>query len=175
MSWQATAWAVNQKTGNPSRKLLLLVLANYADADGVCWPSQGLLAEQTGMSLDTVQRQTKQLIACGYLSVSRPPKRRGQWQTFIYYLQMPIESTPPQNAARSSSDVRDQSTAIRSEFDSQNDPNLSPPLARLPRADDHSAVRPGAPQPDAGPQRHAASSPKPGRTAMRLILQKKIQ
>jgi hypothetical protein len=120
------------------------------------------------MSLDTVQRQTKKLISCGFLLVSRPPKRRGQWQTFIYHLQMPIESTPPQNAARSSSDVRDQSTAIRSDFDSQNDSDHSPPLARLPRADDHSAVRPGRTQPDAGPQRQAASSPKPGRTAMRL-------
>ncbi|MET4214375.1 helix-turn-helix domain-containing protein [Bradyrhizobium sp. LA2.1] len=88
MSWEATAWAVRQKVGPPARKLLLLVLANYADADGICWPSQGRLADDTGMSLDTVQRQTRKLISDGFLAITRPPKRRGQWQTFVYRLSM---------------------------------------------------------------------------------------
>jgi len=100
MSWQATAWAVRQKVGPPARKLLLLVLANYADADGICWPSQETLAEDTGLSLDTVQRQTKRLSADGFLSIERPPKRRGQWQTFVYRLSMSDQPARPQNAAR---------------------------------------------------------------------------
>ena len=61
MSWQAAAWAVRQNVGHPARKLLLLVIANYADEHGVCWPSQGRLAGEAEMSLDTVQRQTKKL------------------------------------------------------------------------------------------------------------------
>jgi hypothetical protein len=52
MSWQATAWAEKQVTGSPARKVLLLVLANYADEDGICWPSQETLAKGTEQSLD---------------------------------------------------------------------------------------------------------------------------
>lgn len=100
MSWQATAWAVEQVVGPPARKLLLLILANYADEHGICWPSQETLASNTGMSLDTVQRQTKKLQEAGFLTISRPPKRRGQWQTFVYQLCI-ATSARPQNAARS--------------------------------------------------------------------------
>jgi hypothetical protein len=100
MSWQATTWAMSQKVGNAGRKLLLLALANYADENGVCWPSQGRLTLDTEASLDTVQRQTKKLIEDGFLSVTRPPKRRGQWQTFNYQLNMGNQTAKPQNAAR---------------------------------------------------------------------------
>ena len=61
MSWQATAWTERQTTGSPSRKALLLVMANYADQDGFCWPSQETLAAGAEISLDTVQRQSKKL------------------------------------------------------------------------------------------------------------------
>lgn len=121
MSYQATAWASNQQVGNPARKLLLMILAEHADKHGYCWPSQGLLAKKTGMSLDTVQRQTKKLRDDGFLSVTRPPKRRGQWQTFIYQLKINDQSTRPQNAARLSqtsenaSEALDTSEAARSD------------------------------------------------------------
>ena len=103
MSWQATTWAMSQKVGNAGRKLLLLALANYADENGVCWPSQGRLSLDTEASLDTIQRQTKKLAADGFVSIERPPKRRGQWQTFIYRLKMPAQKARPQNAVRSES------------------------------------------------------------------------
>ncbi|WP_414645079.1 helix-turn-helix domain-containing protein [Bradyrhizobium sp.] len=100
MSWQATAWAVRQKVEPPARKLLLLVIATYADKHGICWPSQGTLAEDTGMSLDTVQRHTKRLKDGGFLSITRPPKRRGQWQTFVYQLGMRPREARSQDALR---------------------------------------------------------------------------
>jgi DNA-binding transcriptional MocR family regulator len=162
MSWQATAWAVNQKVGSPARKLLLLVLSNYADADGKCWPSQGLLAEQTGMSLDTVQRQTKKLITEGRLSVTRPPKRRGQWQTFIYHLNMPAQNAKPQNAARPSSDGSpDQRHPPTADPSATGQPDTGNPYL------EDNAVQPGRTQPATMPQRRPAPDPKPGRTAMR--------
>lgn len=150
MSWQATNWAVNQRVGNPARKLLLLVLANYADPDGVCWPSQGLLAEQTGMSLDTVQRQTKKLVADGFLSVSRPPKRRGQWQTFIYQLNIADQGTRPQNAAWS-----------------ENADRAANVLVDAPAGDDPNAVRPSRNSGQPGRTARPHSAREPGRTAMR--------
>jgi biotin operon repressor len=92
MSWQATAWALSQRVGLPARKLVLLVLATYADKHGICWPSQETLAEKTGMSVDSVQRHAKKLKELGLLSTIRPPKRRGQWQTLVYQLSMPNQT-----------------------------------------------------------------------------------
>ncbi|WP_439358841.1 helix-turn-helix domain-containing protein [Bradyrhizobium sp. DASA03007] len=106
MSWQATAWAVRQKVEPPARKLLLLVIATYADEHGICWPSQETLSEDTGMSLDTIQRHTKKLKEEGFLSITRPPKRRGQWQTFVYQLSMPAREARSQDALRQHSSFR---------------------------------------------------------------------
>jgi hypothetical protein len=86
MSWQATAWAIRQPTGAARRKLLLLALANYADKDGICWPSQVTLARVTEQSVDTVQRQLDVLVVLKILQRERMPKRRGQWQGYRYKL-----------------------------------------------------------------------------------------
>ncbi|MCK1417630.1 helix-turn-helix domain-containing protein [Bradyrhizobium sp. CW4] len=101
MSWQATAWAMRQRVKPPASKLLLLVLATYADKHGICWPSQETLADDAGMSLDTIQRHTKKLKDRGLLSITRPPTRRGQWQTFVYQLSMSAPEAGPQNAYQS--------------------------------------------------------------------------
>lgn len=93
MSWKATAWAIQQTTGSFSRKVLLLALANYADEHGLCWPSQETLARNTEQSVDTVQRQLKNLMGLRLLDRERMPKRRGQWQGYKYRLLLQAE--PP--------------------------------------------------------------------------------
>lgn len=90
MSWQAIDWAMRQTTGKAGRKLLLLALASYADKDGVCWPSQATLARDTEQSVDTVQRQIITLQKLTLLKRERMPKRRGQWQGYLYKL--PLQS-----------------------------------------------------------------------------------
>ena len=102
MSWQATAWAVKQTAGSPSAKLLLLTLANYADADGCCWPSQEVLAADTEQSVDTVQRQLKKLIDAGLTRKVPRAQGEGRWDSRTYFLNMPVaEMSKPQSAARS--------------------------------------------------------------------------
>src|SRR5262245_26467190 len=98
MSWRATAWAEKQKTGSPGCKLLLLVLANYADERGLAWPSQRTLSEGTEQSVDTVQRNTKRLVNGGFITAVKIPRAGGQWPSLGYQLNM---FTGPQNAARS--------------------------------------------------------------------------
>jgi hypothetical protein len=102
MSWQAIAWSIRQTTGSARRKLLLLALANYADENGVCWPSQETLGRDTEQSLDTVQRQLASLEKLKLLTRERMPKRRGQWQGHRYKLALQA-CVPPQgqSAARS--------------------------------------------------------------------------
>jgi pyocin large subunit-like protein len=102
MSWQATAWAVRQKTGAASRKALLLVLANYADEHGVCWPSQETLKAETELSEDTIQRQSKILKNLGLVKIIRRPRKGGTWPGLLYQLNLSAgPSTTPQGAARS--------------------------------------------------------------------------
>ena len=40
MSIQAVAWAISQRVGSPTGKVLLMCLANYVNEKGECWPSQ---------------------------------------------------------------------------------------------------------------------------------------
>ncbi|MEX6662458.1 helix-turn-helix domain-containing protein [Pseudomonas sp. W2-17] len=69
MSFQAMAWAVEQKL--PTReKFVLLMLANRTNHDtGRCDPSHRRLADDCGMSASTVKRAIQQLEEDGYLVI----------------------------------------------------------------------------------------------------------
>lgn len=84
MSVQAISWALSVETGNPSAKLVLITIANYADEYGVCWPSQDLIACQTEQSVDSVQRRIRELEKGGFLT--HKPRRR---RSHVYHLLMP--------------------------------------------------------------------------------------
>lgn len=132
MSWQATAWAVRQKTGSSSRKVLLLVLANYADENGVCWPSQEVLKAETEMSEDTIQRQSKILKALGLVRIVRRRRKDGTWPALLYQLNLSagVQATP-QNAARPEGE-QTASTEL---------PAMPQPAATMPHpAADHAAL-----------------------------------
>ena len=74
MSVQAISWALKQQVGNPVAKLVLIALANYADADGYCWPSQALLAAECGISLRCVRENLTRLEMVG--AIDRKERRR---------------------------------------------------------------------------------------------------
>ena len=102
MSWQATAWAVKQKTGSAGCKLLLLTLANYSDDTGCCWPGQDALKNDTEQSLDTIQRQLKRLEGLGLIRKIVRPMGPGRWSSRTYFLNLTVtEMSKPQSAARS--------------------------------------------------------------------------
>ena len=54
MSFQAMAWAIKQKSPTKA-KFLLIILANYADENGHCWPAISTLCKDTGMPRSTVK------------------------------------------------------------------------------------------------------------------------
>lgn len=105
MSWQATAWAAKQRTGSPSRKCLLLAIANYADASGSCFPSQQTLATDTEQSVDTIQRNSRRLEKDGLLRLELVQRDGGRWPMMAYRLEMPKADTEPQNAVRQESNI----------------------------------------------------------------------
>lgn len=82
MSFQAMAKAVEIKL--PSQeKYVLIMLANYADESGKCWPSVQTLANDTGLSTATVKRVLKKLTDRGVLS--RAQRRKGGMKTSNLY------------------------------------------------------------------------------------------
>lgn len=67
MSIKAINWAWKQSLP-PGQKLVLIRLADRADDNGECWPSQKSIAEDTGQNERTVRRIVKQLESRGLLT-----------------------------------------------------------------------------------------------------------
>lgn len=68
------AWAKRQKTGSASAKLVLLVLADYADEHGRCWPSQATIAAEAELTDRSVRNQLLTLEGAGL--IRREERRR---------------------------------------------------------------------------------------------------
>ena len=67
MSIQAINAALDVHDIGPTRKWLLIVLANYANTDCQCWPSQETLAEDTELSERTIITALKELEVGGLI------------------------------------------------------------------------------------------------------------
>ncbi len=67
-------WAFRQRGLSDGCARLLHVLSDYADENGVCWPSRGRLAERIEKSVDTVDRRANELIEAGMMC--RAPRNR---------------------------------------------------------------------------------------------------
>ena len=69
MSFEAMKWASQQNAGGSTNKLVLLLLANYADQEYQCFPSIKKLAEMTECSTDTVRRAVHNLRNAGLIEI----------------------------------------------------------------------------------------------------------
>lgn len=88
MSIQATKWAWEQSGCNGTDKLVLLALANLADATGECWPPIATLSEITCQSRPTVWRALSRLRSAGLIFDTG--ERRGRNRLVpVYRLCMP--------------------------------------------------------------------------------------
>ena len=70
MSFQAMAWAVGL-TLSSREKFVLLMLSNFADENGMAWPSISTLCKITGMSRHTVIEAIKVLEKDNYIKAVR--------------------------------------------------------------------------------------------------------
>lgn len=85
MSWQAskTVWEHSKQTGYA--KLLLLAIADIADATGKAWPSIGKLAEMINVEERSAKRLIKQCEDAGELLISRACGRGNTNEYIITY------------------------------------------------------------------------------------------
>lgn len=88
MSVEALTWALKQDTGGSGTKLVLLLLANYADAEGVSWYSQKYLAEVGELTKRTITTNLKKLETAGLLVREERARKDGSRSTDICRLRM---------------------------------------------------------------------------------------
>ena len=107
MSWSALKWASEVKVGNSTDKLILIILANFTDAEDTCYPSHRKIAELCECSTDTVIRSLKRLKEFNFIEIEKRfqlTQNNNHRQTSnIYKLNIDTQSqnaTPPpmQNA-----------------------------------------------------------------------------
>jgi hypothetical protein len=84
MSVKALRWARRQRAGSLSTKAVLLVLAEYADDQGMCWPSTRTLADDCETDQRTVRRLLERLRETGLIAWDAGPGRRSN----VYRLAM---------------------------------------------------------------------------------------
>jgi len=97
VSNRAINWAVRQKVP-PTAKLVLMVLANYADREKYqCYPSLTRLRDDTGLNRVTVTRCITQLVDEGVVS----REQRQNSQTTVYTLQLHKTTTKQLHSATS--------------------------------------------------------------------------
>lgn len=71
-------YAYKQKVGSPTRKSVLVALANLADQEGCCFPSVQYISDRTELSRRAVQTNLSRLVTDGYVNIKVRIGKRGQ-------------------------------------------------------------------------------------------------
>lgn len=107
MSIEAMNWALKQPFEKSSYKFVMLILANHADQDGVCWPSVASIIESTCLEKKAVQRALKYLRDEGWLVDTG--ERKGLTKQVIKYrldlskVGLPVDKSKKDNGVQLSS------------------------------------------------------------------------
>jgi DNA-binding transcriptional MocR family regulator len=101
MSIAAIRYALTVPKLNASERLLFILLADRADKDGECFPSQSWMSKRAGLSISTVVRSLKGLEAKGHLTRKKRSNAAGRTSDLIV-LRVPTQNvkmtrTPPSN------------------------------------------------------------------------------
>jgi predicted transcriptional regulator len=83
MSFSAMAWAIKQDIPRSCEKFVLVMLANYAGQDGVCYPSIDRLSEELSQDRKTVLKSIKSLISLGLIRDTG--RRVGKTRSVVVY------------------------------------------------------------------------------------------
>ncbi len=80
------------------QKWLLVLLASYADESGECWPSQKTLANQAGMTRQSVNKNLKILQEKGYIYSQQRIDKDGDLATNLYRIN--VVKVPPERKSK---------------------------------------------------------------------------
>lgn len=79
-------WAVDQRTGSPARKAVLMNLADRADEAWSCFPGQKRIADDTELGERTVRRALDDLTEAGLILRHHRRRKDGSWTSDRYVL-----------------------------------------------------------------------------------------
>lgn len=90
------AYSLRDPSLSTSARFLLVTLANYANQDMQCWPSQARLADETGLTPRYVVALFKVLEEKGYISrATRPNRKDGSRTSHLITLHIHSELSTP--------------------------------------------------------------------------------
>ncbi|MEZ9254119.1 helix-turn-helix domain-containing protein [Vibrio cyclitrophicus] len=134
------------KTGSPISKLVLLKLADNADARGVCFPSLNYLAQYCEVSVRTVKRHVNELEKQGFVKRIKRFDDSGRQRSNLYQLRLPsghhIQQADLDQAARA---LAQEDVALKQEDSDKTDQYKSDFNAHSPNLpiSDHSDTHQG--------------------------------
>lgn len=96
-AYEAQVWARKQRLGGDvAAKIILMILADYADEWGTCYPGVDRIAEEAELSKSTVLRRLKALAEAGLVTVERRADGRGHRTSNRYVLEIEVTVTAVQ-------------------------------------------------------------------------------
>lgn len=91
--FEASVWARRQRMGDIGAKIILMLLADYSDDEGTCFPGIDRIAEETEQSKSTVLRKLRLLAELGLISVERRNGEGGHRTSNRYRLDLSVTVT----------------------------------------------------------------------------------
>lgn len=104
MSISALKWASEQTAGTPGAKLVLLILADFADSNGIAYPSQATIADVSEQGVRTVRDHLLELERRTLIARTRRHRDDGTRTSNAYQLRLPAKpagNEPPAKFAAS--------------------------------------------------------------------------
>jgi hypothetical protein len=96
-AYEAQVWARRQRLGGDTAgKIILMILSDYADEWGTCYPGVERIAEEGEISKSTVLRKLKALAHVGLIAIERRANDRGHRTSNRYTLEIGVTVTPAQ-------------------------------------------------------------------------------
>ena len=105
MSHEMTKWAWRQETDSSVEKIVLVNLADRANDEEICWPSQERIANECRLTRQSVNQQIRKLVEHGLISVFHD-RSNGHQRANIYKIGPSAQSQKPEST-RTTSTVND--------------------------------------------------------------------
>ena len=101
------SWVWDNSPYDGAALLVHLALADYANDEGICWPSQATLAAKARCTDRYVRSVTARMVEAGFLEIAEPSNGVSSHK---YRLLSPRNSVPPRNSETPSPELHDNLT-----------------------------------------------------------------
>ena len=117
MSAKAVFWALEQRHLKPTDKLVLIVLANFANENNECWPSYQRIARDAVISRRTAIEILKRLESLGVVAFKQRRNDEGRQNSNVFKLQISatVKQIKPISQSAESSPIEESENSAEEE------------------------------------------------------------